>query len=234
MIRQWISILLLALAVISSVSAAVDFRLAPRDNYLDDYLQFGRGKRQNNDQDPVIESPTLMPERSINTPRDTGADISTPIESGSISIPTPTETPPPTNSNSSTDTPPPETSLPTTPPPSTTESQTPPPESSTTTTSNSSTFTTTSSPPTSDTPSTTTTPPKSSTTFIQTTNPDGSPATITSVVIVQPSPTKPPGDGPLKPPGLQTGGTPSVATGVDRGVLAAVSVSGVIALAMML
>ncbi|OJD14189.1 hypothetical protein AJ78_05453 [Emergomyces pasteurianus Ep9510] len=255
MIRPWVSILLLALVVIASASAvdlgkrrqarsdvplngrfeALSVRLWPQDKYLDDYRQYGRGKRQDE-----VASPTAVPENPDITSRDTpGLDI-TPAKSDSTAVPPPTQTPTPTPSNSTTDTTPPETSSstppppPPPPPPSTTETPTPPPESTITTTSSSPTPTSTSTPSTTNPPSPTTPPRESSTTFIPTTNADGSPTTITSVVVVHPSVTKSPGGGQPKPPGLQTGGTPSVGAGMERGMLAALSLSGVIALAMML
>ncbi|PGH35805.1 hypothetical protein GX50_01389 [[Emmonsia] crescens] len=260
MIRPWISILLLALVLISSVSAvdlgrgrqarsdppfagfkALSVRLRSRDKYLDDSIarRYEVVKRQNNS-DPITASPPA-PDRPNSTPPDinTPADTPTPTISDHSTIPTPPQTPTTTKPDTTIETPPPETTKPTTPPQNSTTPTPPetitqtPPESTNKSSSNHETTSKTKPPPTTPTLSPTRPPPQSVTTLIPTTNPDGSPTTITSIVVVQPT-NNAPGGNPQGPPGLQTNTPSTAAAGMETRLLAVLGLSSVIAVAILL
>ncbi|EEH07485.1 hypothetical protein HCBG_04365 [Histoplasma capsulatum G186AR] len=254
MIRPWISMLLLGFLLITS-ACAVDLqrgrqarsntpfssffkglpaRIWARDKYLEDYIiarPHGLAKRQDN-----------VPSASINTPLDTpGRDSSvtpTPTPPTSTADPTTTSVPPP-----ETTTPPPPSSTTTPPPPETTNSQGPPeptptpqptpqPPSSINNPSRGSSSRST--PLTTNNNPTTTPPPRTSTTLIPTTNSDGSLSTITSVIVVQPSPTNSQGSPSQRPPGLQTNTAPIITVDLEKGLLAVLGLSGAIAVVMAL
>ncbi|KLJ08463.1 hypothetical protein EMPG_16107 [Blastomyces silverae] len=226
---------------------ALPARLRSRDTYFDDYIvarQYDLAKRQNRSEVPTASS-AATPDPS--TP-DTSADTPTPPQpepgtngpptqpSTQSPEPTPTtqEPPPETTPSTPPSTPPPESSTTTSPtPPESSESSTPPKPSSSHPSPSPEPTTKPKPPPSTHTPSNTP-PPKSSTKLIPTTNPDGSPSTITTVVVVQPTQTNSPGGNLPKPPGLQTGAAPRVAAGMQKGLLGVLGFSGVIAFAMAL
>ncbi|KAK2789687.1 hypothetical protein FQN53_001443 [Emmonsiellopsis sp. PD_33] len=244
MVRLWTSILFLSLVLAASV-AAVDLdranrrqaradnpivgvfksfssKFRARDAYVDrnaeDFRRYDLVRRQGIEggNNSVSETPMVSPTSATLDPNTSKTDTASPTDGpGSSTTESPTK---PTSTTSPTETPTktPPTSTPTSSP---TKTQTP---TETSKPSSSSTEKTTSPEP---------TPTKSSTVLIPTTDSEGALSTITSVVIVHPTPTEEPTDTPNGPPGLQTGGA-AATIGFKKEMLAVLG--GAVAVAMAL
>ncbi|OJD25229.1 hypothetical protein ACJ73_03400 [Blastomyces percursus] len=207
---------------------------------------------------PPADPPTTDPTTPNSTPpqnsaRDTSADSATTPQPEPSANPTPqppsqspepeptptTQEPPP---ESTPPTPPPENPTTTSPTPPESSKSSPPPEPPPSRPSrpsrprpNPSPEPTTKPKPPPSTPTPADTPaPRSSTKLIPTVNADGSPSTITTVVVVQPTRTNSPGENGPKPPGLQTGAAPMVTAGMEKGFMGLLGFSVVIAIALAL